>query len=80
MKQVHGVVFYVVFFAFPKFSIFFNIKKVQHGNSRGIARTPTNIEDAELLTIFNGFVNYCCKALHLKCLWGPGYTSGNSVT
>ena len=21
-------------------------------------------------------VNYCCKALHLRYLWGPGYASG----
>ena len=42
----------------------FNIKKMQHRNSRGAARPR------ELETIFNGFVNYCCKALHLRCLWG----------
>ena len=49
------------------------MEKVQHGNSRGIARTPPPPPTSDMesfVTIFNGFVDYCCKVLHLRCLWG----------
>ena len=56
------------------------MKKVKHGNSRDVVRTLQTSRMESFATMFNGFVNYCCKAFHLVLCGGPGYTSGNSVT
>ena len=47
-----------------------NMEKVQHENCRGLARTPRISKMENFSTMFNGFGNYCCKPLHLRCLWG----------
>ena len=44
--------------------------KVQHGNCRGVVRTPRISKMEYFAAMFNGFGNYCCKSLHLRCLWG----------
>ena len=45
-------------------------EKVQLWNSRNLARAPRTSKMESFAKIFNGFVNYCCKALNLRCLWG----------
>ena len=46
-------------------------------NFRGVTRTPVNIQDGELCSNSQRLkaINYCCKALHPRCLRGPGCTS-----
>ena len=46
------------------------MEKMQRGNSRRVARTQQISKTESFATIFNGFVNYFCKVLHLRCLWG----------
>ena len=43
-------------------------KKVQRGNSGGVAWTLRTSKMDIFATIFNGFVNCCCKAFDLRCL------------
>ena len=57
-----------------------DMENVQYENSRGVARNPQTSKMESFVTIFNGFVNYCCKAFHLRCIGAPGYTSGNKAT
>ena len=45
-----------------------NMEKVQHGNSRGVTRTPRTSKMENFATMFNTFANYCFKPLHLRCL------------
>ena len=93
VKQVHGtecnIVFLVVIPIFRSFSIFFKIKKVQHKKSaiwkecnREIVEAytgpPQTSKMERFATTVNSFVNYCCKALHLRCLWGS-WLLGNSA-
>ena len=42
---------------------------------------PTNIKDGEFCNNSQRFfvVNYCCKAVHLRCLRGIGYVFGRIV-
>ena len=47
-----------------------NMEKVQHENSRGVARTPGTFKIENFATMFNDFGNYSCKPSHRRCLWG----------
>ena len=67
MKQVQGAecnaVFVVVFSDFRSFTMFFNIKKCNmEKNATRKKPGPQRASKMEsFATIFNGFVNYCCK-------------------
>ena len=83
------VVFWLCFLSFVHFQFFFILKsakwkecdkeKVQHWNSRNLARAPQTSKMESFAKIFNGFVNYCCKALSLRCLWGSWLRPWNKV-
>ena len=83
MKQIHGaeckVAFWLCFLYLVHFQFFlilkkFNTKRLQHEKSATWKNCNMEIDGTSKMesfaTIFNGFVNYCCKALHLRLLWG----------
>ena len=50
------------------------MKNVQHGNSRGVARTPRISKMESFAAIFNGFLIVIAKPFILDVCGGSGYT------
>ena len=56
------------------------MEKVQHGNSRSVARTPKTSKKERFTIILTALLIIVAKLFILDVYGGPGYTSGNSTT
>ena len=95
VKQAHGpecnVIFLVVPSVFRSFSVYFNIKKVQHEKAQHEKCTTwkeqrrsqipqEHLTQRALQSFLTALLIFVSKLSILDVCGGPGYTSGNSAT